>query len=192
MHKIVIFASGSGSNALNLIQYFNKGQFARVEAVFCNKQNAGVIQKAIDHQVDVVVFNREDFYSETTVINKVQSYHPDIIVLAGFLWLVPTNFIQAFDRKIINLHPSLLPKFGGKGMYGHHVHEAVLEAGEKETGITIHLVNEEFDKGEIIYQDTFQIPENANVSIIESMIHQLEHKGMPIAVENFLTKLIKK
>jgi len=188
MHKIVIFASGSGSNALNLIQHFNGGHFARVEAVFCNKQNAGVIQKALDHQVDVVLFNKADFYTETTVIDKVQSYQPDIVVLAGFLWLVPTNFIQAFDGKIINLHPSLLPKFGGKGMYGHHVHEAVLAAGEKETGITIHLVNEEFDKGEIIYQDAFKIPENANVSTIESMIHQLEHKGMPIAVERFLSK----
>ncbi|MFM6984640.1 MAG: phosphoribosylglycinamide formyltransferase [Chitinophagaceae bacterium] len=189
MHRIVIFASGSGSNALNLIRHFNSGDFARVVGVFCNKPDAGVIHKAEAEQVEVTLFNRNDFYHTEEVISKVAALQPDIIVLAGFLWLVPSSFIKAFDGKIINLHPSLLPKFGGKGMYGHHVHEAVLAAGEKYTGITIHLVNEEFDKGEKIYQDQFEIPANATVSDVEQLIHQLEHKGMPIAVEQFLKRL---
>ena len=189
MNRIVIFASGSGSNALNLIRHFNGGDFAQVVCVLCNKPEAGVIAKAEAESVPVEVFNRHDFYQSNNVIDKVAALKPDIIVLAGFLWLVPTAFIQAFDGKIINLHPSLLPKFGGKGMYGHHVHEAVLAANEKVTGITIHLVNEEFDKGEIIYQDQFEIPENATVSDIEQHIHQLEHRGMPIAVEQFLKRL---
>jgi phosphoribosylglycinamide formyltransferase-1 len=186
MKKIVIFASGSGSNALNLIQYFNQGSEAKVVAVFSNKKEAGVVQKAIDNQVDVVCFNRHDFYQSNNVIEMVKSHQPDIIVLAGFLWLVPENFIQAFEGLIINLHPSLLPKFGGKGMYGHHVHEAVLAAGEQETGITVHLVNAEFDKGEVIYQDRFQLQDNDNLESVEEKIHQLEHKGLPIAVERFL------
>jgi phosphoribosylglycinamide formyltransferase-1 len=186
MKRIVIFASGSGSNALNLIQYFNQGSAAKVVAVFSNKKEAGVVQKAIDNHVDLMCFNRHDFYQSNNVIDLVNSCQPDIIVLAGFLWLVPENFIQAFDGLIINLHPSLLPKYGGKGMYGHHVHEAVLAAGEQETGITVHLVNAEFDKGEVIYQDRFQIHDNDNLESVEEKIHQLEHKGLPIAVERFL------
>jgi phosphoribosylglycinamide formyltransferase-1 len=186
MKKIVIFASGSGSNALNLIQYFNQGAEANVVAVFSNKREAGVVQKAIDNQVDLMCFNRHDFYQSNNVIDMLKSYQPDVIVLAGFLWLVPENFIKAFDGLIINLHPSLLPKFGGKGMYGHHVHEAVLAAGEHETGITVHLVNAEFDKGEVIYQDRFQLHDNDNLESVEEKIHQLEHKGLPIALERFL------
>ena len=189
MYRIVVFASGSGSNALNLIRHFNQGNFARVEAVFCNKAGAGVIEKAETERVPVHLFNRHDFYQSDNVIHQVEALKPDIIVLAGFLWLVPADFIQYFNNKIINLHPSLLPKYGGKGMYGHFVHEAVLAAGERETGITIHLVNEEFDKGEILYQDKFEIPENATLEDVERRIHQLEHIGMPIAVEQFLKRL---
>lgn len=188
MHNIVIFASGSGSNALNLIKHFNKGDFAKVRAVFCNRKQAGVIEKALDNGVDVEVFGKDDFYASDTVIRKVDALKPDIIVLAGFLWLVPSDFIRHFEGRIINLHPSLLPKYGGKGMFGHHVHEAVLEAGEPETGISIHLVNEEFDKGEIIYQDKFRIQAGSTVSDIEAQIHELEHKGLPLAVEKFLSE----
>lgn len=187
MHNIVIFASGSGSNALNLIKHFNKGNFAKVRAVFCNRKQAGVIEKALDNGVDVEVFGKDDFYASDTVIRKVDALKPDIIVLAGFLWLVPSDFIRHFEGRIINLHPSLLPKYGGKGMFGHHVHEAVLEAGEPETGISIHLVNEEFDKGKIIYQDKFRIQAGSTVSDIEAQIHELEHKGLPLAVEKFLS-----
>lgn len=188
MHRILVFASGNGSNALNLIDYFRKEDFASVVAVFSNKQSAGVVQKAKERHIDVHCFNRHDFYESRNVIELVKGYKPDLIVLAGFLWLVPEEFINAFEGKIINLHPSLLPKFGGKGMYGRRVHEAVLEAGEKETGISIHLVNKEFDKGELIYQDKFTIFGNETVEEIESRIHELEHRGLPLAVEKFLGK----
>ena len=186
MHRIVVFASGSGSNALNLIRHFNAGSFARVVAVFSNKREAGVVQKALDASVDLHVFGRSEFYDSAAVIEQVDACKPDLIVLAGFLWLVPAEFIRHFEGRIINLHPSLLPKYGGKGMYGHHVHEAVLKAGEKETGISIHMVNTEFDKGELIYQDKFTIFDSDTVSSIEARIHELEHKGLPIAVERFL------
>lgn len=184
--RIIVFASGSGSNALNLIRYFNSGDLAEVVAVYCNKPGAGVVQKAHDEHVEVVLFNREDYYQSDEVIARVREHCPDLIVLAGFLWLVPGNFIRAFQGKIINLHPSLLPKYGGKGMYGHHVHEAVLAAGEKETGITVHWVNEEFDKGKIIYQDRFTIDESDDLESVEKKIHQLEHKGLPLAIEGML------
>jgi phosphoribosylglycinamide formyltransferase-1 len=183
---IVIFASGSGSNALNLISHFNEGDKARVVAVFSNKKEAGVVQKAIDNQVDVRCFDRMDFYHTTNVIDQVKEYKPDIIVLAGFLWLVPMDFIRAFEGIIINLHPALLPKYGGKGMYGHHVHNAVLEAGEKETGITIHMVDEEYDKGDILCQKSFEIFPEDNLNSIETRIHMLEHEFLPLTVQQFL------
>ncbi len=183
---IVVFASGSGSNALNLIQYFNAGNKARVVAVFTNKKDAGVVPKAIDNKVDVRVFDRMDFYHTTHVIDWVTAYEPDIVVLAGFLWLVPQDFIKAFDGIIINLHPALLPKYGGKGMYGHHVHNAVLEAGEKETGITIHVVDEEYDKGDIICQKKFEVFPEDNLNSIETKIHLLEHEFLPLTIQQFL------
>lgn len=188
MKHIVVFASGSGSNALNLIRYFNQKGTARVVAVFSNKKDAGVVQKAIDNQVDVRVFDRMDFYHTTHVIDWVKAYKPDIIVLAGFLWLVPQDFIHAFEGLIINLHPALLPKYGGKGMYGHHVHHAVLENGEKETGITIHMVDEHYDKGDIICQQHFEILPEDNLNSIETKIHMLEHQYLPLTVQQFLSK----
>lgn len=186
--KIVIFASGSGSNALNLIQYFNSSETAVVNAIFTNNKNAGVIAKAIDNRVAVQRFNKSDFYETTQVIDWVEIYNPDIIVLAGFLWLVPSSFIEHFEGKIINLHPSLLPKFGGKGMYGKNVHQAVLEAHETETGITIHKVNKEYDKGEILCQAKFIIEPSDDISIIESKIHQLEFIHLPKTIETLLAK----
>ena len=186
--KIVIFASGSGSNALNLIQYFNSSETAVVNAIFTNNKNAGVIAKAIDNRVAVQRFNKNDFYETTQVIDWVKIYNPDIIVLAGFLWLVPPSFIEYFEGKIINLHPSLLPKFGGKGMYGKNVHQAVLEANEMETGITIHKVNKEYDKGEILCQAKFMIEPTDDITAIESKIHQLEFIHLPKTIETLLKK----
>lgn len=186
MKRIVVFASGNGSNAVNLIDHFGKGEFARVVAVFCNKKTAGVIAKAEDRNVPVKLFGKEAFYETNEVIEAVKRLNPDIIVLAGFLWLVPVAFIKAFEDRIINLHPSLLPKYGGKGMYGHHVHEAVLAAGEKETGISVHMVNREFDKGKVIRQAKFNIVPGSTVADIESEIHKLEHIVLPEAVEQFL------
>lgn len=186
--KIVIFASGSGSNALNLIQYFNSSETAVVNAVFTNNKNAGVISKAIENRVAVQRFNKSDFYETKQVIDWVEIYNPDIIVLAGFLWLVPPSFIEHFEGKIINLHPSLLPKFGGKGMYGRNVHQAVLDAHEKESGITIHKVNKEYDKGEILCQAKFNIEPNDDISQIESKIHALEFIHLPKTIETLLAK----
>jgi phosphoribosylglycinamide formyltransferase-1 len=184
--KIVVFASGSGSNALNLIQYFNTSNTAVVSAIFTNNKNAGVIPKAIENRVALQRFNKYDFYETTQVIDWVKIYKPDLIVLAGFLWLVPASFIEQFDGKIINLHPSLLPKFGGKGMYGRNVHQAVLEAYETETGITIHKVNKEYDKGEILCQARFIIEPNDDIITIESKIHQLEFIHLPKTIETLL------
>ncbi|MDP2174487.1 MAG: phosphoribosylglycinamide formyltransferase [Bacteroidota bacterium] len=181
--NIVIFASGGGTNALNIIHHFNKSGQAKVSAIFTNNKEAGVINKAIENRVAVQYFNRKDFYETTNIIDWVNIYKPDIIVLAGFLWLVPGSFIQAFNGKIINLHPALLPKFGGKGMYGRNVHQAVLDAGVTETGITIHYVNEDYDKGEIILQEKFNLSHFDDVSSIEQKIHQLEYIQLPKAIE---------
>jgi len=183
---IVIFASGNGSNALNLMRYFEKSENVAISAIFCNKANAGIVQKAIDNRVAIQIFNKDDFYQSSNLIEKVAQYHPDIIILAGFLWLVPQNFISSFKGKIINLHPSLLPKYGGKGMYGYLVHQAILKANETETGITIHFVNEEFDKGEILFQAKCNITENDSIETLSSKIHDLEHEHLPLVVERFL------
>lgn len=182
MKNIVIFASGSGSNALNLIQKFNNNGPITVKAVFTNKKNAGVISKAIENKVAVQYFDRSDFYDSDRVIEWVKLYQADLIVLAGFLWLIPESFINHFENKIINLHPSLLPKFGGKGMYGTKVHQAVLEAKESITGITIHHVNKDYDKGEIIWQEQFEISEQDTLESVEQKIHDLEFEFLPKAI----------
>jgi phosphoribosylglycinamide formyltransferase 1 len=184
--NIVIFASGGGTNALNIIHHFNKSGQAKVSAIFTNNKEAGVINKAIENKVAIQYFNRKDFYDTNNVINWAKVYQPDIIVLAGFLWLVPIDFIKAFEGKIINLHPALLPKFGGKGMYGRKVHQAVLDKGDSETGITIHYVNEEYDKGEIILQAKFNVSHFDDVSSIEQKIHQLEYLHLPKVIEMVL------
>jgi len=186
--RIVIFASGSGSNALNLIQYYKANQMAEVLMVFCNKAEAGVLSKAQAEQVPTRVFNRHDFYETDRIIQEVSALSVDVVVLAGFLWLVPAAFIRAFEGKIINLHPSLLPKYGGKGMYGHHVHEAVLAAKETHTGITIHLVNEQFDQGEIVFQTAFPIQAGDGLAEVEAKIHALEHQYLPIVIDGFLNQ----
>jgi len=188
MKSIVIFASGQGSNAINLVRYFNAGNFAEVKAIFCNKKTAGVLSAAESLHIKTHVFDRQEFYESDEVINQVKALKPDVVVLAGFLWLVPQNFIQAFDGLILNLHPSLLPKYGGKGMYGRKVHEAVLENAEKQSGISIHLVNDEYDKGEIIDQFTFEIEMGENVESLEQKIHALEHQYLPLTVEKFLKR----
>ncbi|MES2617539.1 MAG: phosphoribosylglycinamide formyltransferase [Bacteroidota bacterium] len=186
--NIVIFASGSGSNAENIIRYFDNHPTVKVSAVFTNNRQAGVINKALNAGVAVQIFNKADFTTTDKIIDMVNQYNPSIIVLAGFLLLVPRNFIQAFDNKIINLHPSLLPKYGGKGMYGHYVHEAVLNAGETESGITIHKVNAEFDKGEIVFQATCAINENDSVETLAAKIHLLEHEHLPPVIEKLLNE----
>ncbi len=186
--KIIIFASGNGSNALNIIEYFDANKKAEIAGVFTNKKNAGVIDKAIEKRIALQYFNKTDFYDSNRVVDLVKQYQPNLIVLAGFLWLVPLSFINAFENKIINLHPALLPAYGGKGMYGHFVHEAIIQNGEKESGITIHKVNADFDKGEILFQAKCTIDATDTPDTLAEKIHVLEHEYLPKVIADLIKK----
>lgn len=185
--KIAILASGAGSNAANIIRHF-KNTSTEISLIACNKQSAGVFQIAYENEIESILLTKENFKETDAFVHDLQKRKIDLVILAGFLWLVPTNLVKAFPSRIINIHPSLLPKFGGKGMYGHFVHEAVHAAQETESGITIHLVNEEFDKGEIIFQAKCDI-KGCNVSEIESRVRALEIAHFPQAIENFISKM---
>ena len=152
MKKIAIFASGSGSNAENIIQYFLSKPEISVDSVFCNVAEAYVLKRAEKYNIPTFLFNREDLKNQEKVLQILQERQIDFIVLAGFLWLMPSFIVSAFPNRIINIHPALLPHHGGKGMYGMKVHEAVIAAGEKESGITIHYINNQYDKGDPIFQ----------------------------------------
>jgi phosphoribosylglycinamide formyltransferase 1 len=179
-NNIAIFASGSGSNAENIYNYFKSSENISIKSIICNNPEAGVIERFIDTDVEVILIEKSDL-SDIEFINDLEGI--DLIVLAGFLALIPKELIAAFPNKIINIHPALLPKYGGKGMYGDHVHKAVLENKESEHGITIHYVNEEFDKGKIIFQEKFQISENENLESIKTKIHDLEFNHFPKVIE---------
>lgn len=153
--KIVIFASGSGTNAENIIKYFKSSDLAKVVAVFSNNRKAKVLKRAYDLDVKALHFDRDALYQTNDVLNVLKDIKPDLIVLAGFLWLLPSKIIRKFPNQVINIHPALLPKFGGKGMFGDAVHKAVIEQKEVETGITIHYVNDKYDEGNIIFQEKF-------------------------------------
>jgi phosphoribosylglycinamide formyltransferase-1 len=182
---IVLFASGSGTNAENIIRYFNQPDaIARVSRVFTNNGNAGVIKRAKSLGVKVIVFNKSTFNSQEFLD---QIGKPDMIVLVGFLWLVPNYFVKAFPNKIINIHPALLPKYGGKGMYGSRVHESVIENNEKQSGITIHFVNEKYDEGEIILQARCTVTPEDTASSLAQKIHRLEYAYLPITINTLLT-----
>ena len=185
MKNIVIFASGSGTNAENFIRYFNQpDSIGKVSRIFTNNADAGVITRAGNYRVPVTVFNRVSFKSESFL---EQIGRPDLIVLAGFLWLIPDYFIKAFPGKIINIHPALLPKYGGKGMYGSRVHESVIENNEKQSGITIHFVNEKYDEGEIILQARCSVSPEDTPDSLAQKIHQLEYAYFPITIKTLLT-----
>lgn len=183
-HSIALFASGNGSNALTLMRHFKENPTIRVELLVCNKKDAPVVQKAKDIGVEVLIFDNEAFENGLTVLQELDYRAIDWIVLAGFLRKIPTNLINGFPNKIINIHPSLLPKYGGKGMYGKYVHEAVYAAKEKETGITIHLVNEEFDKGEILAQFKTELSPTDTPADIAQKINLLELSNFPSIVEH--------
>lgn len=186
--RIAIFASGSGSNAQKIMEHFKYSDLAEVSIVLSNNPEAYVLQRADNFEIPSHVFDKHDFYKGDDVVNLLKRLEIDIVVLAGFLWLVPENLLKAFPNKIINIHPALLPKFGGKGMYGDHVHKAVLEAGETEHGITIHFVNEHFDEGEMIYQGRFSIDQGDTLEMIKFKGQQLEHQHYPKVIENLLKK----
>lgn len=184
--SIVIFASGSGSNAEQIVRYFREKKTATVSAVFCNNPQAGVIDRMRSLYVPVYLFNKQELYHSSAVLNELQKLEADIIVLAGFLWLFPPSILKAFPDRVVNIHPSLLPKFGGKGMYGARVHQAVVDAKENQSGITIHLVNEEYDKGRILFQATVEISKEETAESLAHKIHLLEYKHFPSVIEAFI------
>lgn len=186
MKRIAIFASGSGSNAEQIVKHFKKTGTATVEAIYTNNPKAFVIQRANNLKIPAIVFDREKFYSGDYILRDLFSRKIDLIVLAGFLWLVSGNLNRAFPRKIVNIHPALLPKYGGKGMYGMAVHEAVVDAGETESGITIHLIDDVYDRGEILLQAKCPVlPDDTPESLAER-IHQLEYEHYPKTIEKLL------
>ncbi|WP_378179957.1 phosphoribosylglycinamide formyltransferase [Aquimarina sp. SS2-1] len=186
MKRIIIFASGSGTNAENIIKYFQKRKNAEVTHVFSNNLRAKVLKRAHDLKVKALHFDKESFYHSNDVLNILKDAQPDIIVLAGFLWIFPKKIIDAFPDKVINVHPALLPKYGGKGMYGMNVHEAVVRNKEKETGITIHYVNEHYDEGAIIFQAKTQVFDDDAADDVAKAIHELEYKHFPVVIEKVL------
>ncbi|WP_378186126.1 phosphoribosylglycinamide formyltransferase [Aquimarina sp. W85] len=186
MKRIVIFASGSGTNAENIIKYFKANGRAEVTHVFSNRQQAKVLRRAHDHKVKALHFDRSSFYDTNEVLNILKDASPDLIVLAGFLWIFPKKIIDAFPNKVINIHPALLPKYGGKGMFGDHVHQAVINNKEQESGITIHYVNEKYDDGAILFQAKTSISEKDNPKDLASAIHKLEHIHFPVVIEKLL------
>ncbi|MGV1011156.1 MAG: phosphoribosylglycinamide formyltransferase [Flavobacterium sp.] len=186
MKKIILFASGSGSNAEKIIRHCQEKKTMEVVRVYTNNPTAKVIDRANSLKVPVEVFNRENL-NDGTIAEKLTQDAPDLIVLAGFLWKFPEAIVKLFPNKIINIHPALLPKYGGKGMYGMNVHQAVLDNKETETGITIHYVNEHYDEGGIIFQKSVSIEDCITADAIAEKIHVLEHQYFPEVIEKLLT-----
>ena len=186
LKHIIIFASGAGTNAQAIISYFKASEIARVVLIVCNKQGAGVIEIAKREDIPVLMIEKKRFFEGDSYLAELNNAKPDLLILAGFLWKVPHQLIAEYKGKIINIHPALLPKYGGKGMYGQYVHESVLNAGEVESGITIHQVDEHYDNGDIIFQTGCPILENDTADSLASRIHQLEHYYYPRVIEEVL------
>ncbi|MEO9512241.1 MAG: phosphoribosylglycinamide formyltransferase [Flavobacteriaceae bacterium] len=188
MKRIVILASGSGSNAENIITHFKGTNSMEVCAVLTNRKTAAVLERCERLGIAAFYFNRTAFYDADSVTQILKGLNPDLIVLAGFLWKVPTALINTFPNTIVNIHPSLLPKYGGKGMYGAKVHQAVKDNLEQETGITIHYVNENYDEGAIIFQAKTKVASSDNANSIAEKVHQLEYEHFPKVIEKLLLK----
>ncbi len=182
MISLALFASGSGSNAEKIVDYFRDHPQIRVRLILCNNPEAGVMARAERLGVPLVLFNREEFRSGR-VLEILRENGIDWVILAGFLWLVPKELVAAFPGKILNLHPALLPKFGGKGMYGHFVHEAVVAAGERESGITIHRVDEHYDEGAVVFQARFPVEPTDTPADVARKGQALEHEWFPKVIE---------
>jgi phosphoribosylglycinamide formyltransferase-1 len=189
MRHIAIFASGGGSNARKIMERFQRHPDIRVVLVVSNKRDAGVLDVAAEFGVDTLVINRSYLYETEALLGELRARGVDFVVLAGFLWLAPGYLVAAFPRRILNIHPALLPKYGGKGMYGRHVHEAVKAAGETETGMTIHYVNERYDEGDIVFQASCPVfPEDSPDTIARNVL-ALEHRYFPELVERLVNEL---
>lgn len=184
--RIAVFASGAGTNAKILIEHFQFHREAQVTLLVSNRAEAGAIKIAQEYGVETLVISKENFFSGNSIVAELNERGIDLIVLAGFLWLIPPALIKAFPNRIVNIHPALLPKFGGKGMYGKKVHEAVLAAGEKESGITVHYVNEHFDEGEHIAQFSCEVNADDTCDSLAARIQKLEHQHFATVVEKLL------
>jgi len=186
MKSIAIFASGAGTNAENLIRYFRTSSSGTVTLVLTNRPDAGVIARARNLGVPALVFDRDQLCTSGEVLEMLRKIEIDFIVLAGFLWLVPEEILEAYRGRIVNIHPALLPSYGGKGMYGHHVHEAVLASGDRQSGITIHHVNPAYDEGDIIFQAMCPVWPDDTPDALARRIHELEYEHYPRVVEELL------
>ena len=186
MTRIAIFASGAGSNAQKIIDHFRDSDRIKVSLVVCNKPGAGVLQIAAKEEIPSLVIEKEKFFRGNAYTDELKEAGIDFIILAGFLWKIPAALIRAYPGKIINIHPALLPAYGGKGMYGHHVHQAVIDHQEKESGITIHYVDEQYDHGDIIFQAKCPVLESDTADSLAGRIHQLEHQHYPAVIEQLL------
>ncbi len=188
MKKIALFASGNGTNVERIIKFFKNSKTIKVSFVVCNNPEAMVVTRARNLKVPVILVGKNSFFNTDGLVNQLKSEGIDFIFLAGFLWLIPKNLLTAFPNKIFNLHPALLPKFGGKGMYGMHVHEAVLEANEPISGITIHEVNEHYDEGQIVAQFLVQVDKTDTPESLAAKIHKLEYIHYPEVIAEIVTK----
>lgn len=186
MKNIAIFASGTGTNAKKIIEHFEDVEDITVRLIVSNKADAPVLGIARAHHIETLLLDRQTFYQTTRTLEQLRQTDIDFIVLAGFLWLMPSYLVKAFEGKMINIHPALLPKYGGKGMYGMKVHQAVAEAGEERTGITIHYVNEVYDEGEIIFQAACSLNPRDTPQEIARKVQRLEHRYFPAVVEKVI------
>lgn len=189
MRNLAIFASGSGSNAENIIQYFAQKPEFCVKRIYCNVPDAYVLERAKKYNIPTTVFNREELRNPEKILKGLKEEETDFIILAGFLWLMPDCITTAFPNRIVNIHPALLPAYGGKGMYGHHVHQAVIAAGEKESGITIHYVNNHYDEGATIFQAKCPVLPNDTPDTLAARVHELEYLHFPRVIEETINNV---
>jgi len=192
MQHIAIFASGNGTNAQRIVEYFIDSVKVNICRIYSNKPDALVLKRAANFGIPTTVFSRYDFYHSDEILHLLEVEKIDLIVLAGFLWLIPENLLKAFPNRIINIHPALLPKYGGKGMYGMRVHEAVIKSGDKKSGITIHLVNEKYDEGRIIRQVKCPVLPDDTPESLATKVHALEYQYFPRVIENVLSNISSK
>ncbi|MBK7098533.1 MAG: phosphoribosylglycinamide formyltransferase [Sphingobacteriales bacterium] len=190
--KIAIFASGAGSNTQRIIDYFKGNSNVQVRLIVCNNAEAGVLRIALNERITSLLIERSRFFKEASYLPILTEYGIDWIILAGFLWKIPEKMIEAYPHRIINIHPALLPKYGGKGMYGHHVHQAVLDAGDHESGITIHFVDEQYDHGLTIFQAKCPVANDDTPDSLAQKVHILEHKYFPQIIEQVILKKNKR
>ena len=188
MKKIIVFASGNGSNFQNIADYFANNQLIKIELLISNKADAYVLERAKELDIPSMVITKNSFYETDEIVTVLKELNPDLIVLSGFLWLIPENIISAFEHKIINIHPALLPKYGGKGMYGMNVHKAIAENKESETGISIHYVSKEYDKGDLIFQTKCKLSPQDTPEMIAEKVHRLEYEFFPKTIQSLLLK----